>query len=143
MLRLMREPTKQRSCRCFQEEKISLTIYYKSHCGPATGCECTAETRRTFHWSLLNHFSWWGCASKHHKVLSTSQKTYRVTSRKSQHQMGHRVSTPLHVTCEEYSNFHLGFCFTGHGQLLNYPEPALLPRSSHVSEQNLSQKKPL
>lgn len=59
------------------------SICYKSPCGSTTGCECTAETRRTFHWSLLNHFSCWGYASKHHKLLFTWQKTYRVKSRKS------------------------------------------------------------
>lgn len=57
------------------------SICPKSHCGPATGCECTAKIRKTFH--LENYFSQWGYASKHHKVLSTWQKTCRATSRKS------------------------------------------------------------
>lgn len=101
------------------------SICSKSHCEDQPW-PVNADTRRIFHC-----FFFWTTTSPGGVMPQNTTKfcphdkdIHSYKQEVSRHQTGHQVSTSLQVTCEEYNDFPPAFHLTGHGQLLNYPEPA-------------------
>lgn len=139
MLRLMRELTTHRSCRWFQDP-VPSALNHTVRISHGLWMQTPGGSFTVF---FSEPLSPGGVMPQNTtKFCPHDKDIHSYKQEVSRHQTGHQVSTSLQVTCEEYNNFPPAFHLTGHGQLLNYPEPAYYQGALMFQNRTSTKKSP-